>query len=314
MPPHFALVFPGQGSQRPGMGQALYESSQSARTVFDHLSDELGISVPDLCFRTDEDTLRKTENAQIALFTVSCAAQRAFTDSLPAARPSAVAGHSVGEYAALVAAGALSLRDSAILVRKRGVLMAESGSLRKGGMAAVLGGEASLIEQVCADVSSLGSEVVIANYNCPGQTVISGDDSAVRKASEILMAAGVKRVLPLNVSGAFHSPLMAEPAERFGEELALASFLDPEIPVFSNVTGESEGGRANWPDLMKRQLASPVKWSQSVEAMISRGIKTFIECGVGEVLCGLIKRVCPEAKTACFQHPDDLRKLEEILA
>lgn len=297
-----AAIFPGQGSQKPGMGRELHDALAEARAVFDAVTVASGRDAREICFEMDEETLRLTRNAQLALYTCGVAAYRAL------GKPAEVfAGHSVGEYAALAAAGILSVEDGARLVHRRGELMASVGSDRPGGMAAVLGLERAALETVCLEASVDGEVAVIANDNCPGQLVISGDKTAVERASTLATGAGAKRVLPLNVSGAFHSPLMDGPARLMREALDQATFL-PGATVFANVTASAQQDPGVWPDLLERQLKSPVRWTESVQAMIASGVTTFIEYGVGEVLCGLIKRIDREATSMAVY---DLASLEK---
>lgn len=294
----FAIVFPGQGSQKPGMGKDLYDQGPVARTIFERVSSAIGRDVAELCFASDEETLRQTQNAQIALYTCGVAAWEELASRIPDLVPSAMAGHSVGEYAALAAAQVFSVEDGAKLVQRRGELMAESGRDRPGTMAAVLGLERVQLEQVCKEASTQGI-AVIANDNCPGQLVISGDMEGIRLASELASAAGAKRVLPLNVSGAFHSPLMEAPASRMAEALAEVTFRPPQTMVISNVTAHEE--TTGWSQLLEQQLKSPVRWTESVLRMRTLGIATFLECGSGEVLCGLIRRIDREAVSVAVQ-------------
>ncbi|MBV6458463.1 MAG: Malonyl CoA-acyl carrier protein transacylase [Fimbriimonadaceae bacterium] len=290
-----AYIFPGQGSQRPGMGEDLVRNSAAASAVFDTVAAATGVDVRRLCFEASEDELRRTDNAQLALFTCGIAAFQAAM-ALGAPAPSITAGHSVGEYAALVAADVLTIEDGARAVQQRGKLMAGSGATRRGTMAAVLGLEVDAIEEVCAAVAGTGV-VVIANDNCPGQIVISGDYDAVQAASAMLAEKGAKRVLPLNVSGAFHSPLMTESATAMGAVLRTIPFQKGRCPVVANVTAAPVEDPAAWPDLLERQLASSVRWTESVQRMRSLGVNWFVECGVGEVLCGLVKRIDRDAAT-----------------
>ncbi|MBL8061276.1 MAG: ACP S-malonyltransferase [Chthonomonas sp.] len=282
----FAAVFPGQGSQKPGMGHSLYENFDAAKQVFDEVSGALQIDVAKLCFESSEDELRQTQNAQIALYTCGLAAYRALAMEGYA---DALAGHSVGEYAAVVASGALTVREGARLVWRRGELMKNAPS---GTMAAVLGLDALILEDVCRRVDG---EVVIANDNCPGQLVISGSHEAVAAASEKASAAGAKRVLPLNVSGAFHSPLMVDAAREMGAALNDAAWQPQAKPVYANVTAGAVEGSASWAGLLERQLSSSVRWTETIQAMIANGITTFVEFGSGEVLTGLLKRIDKEA-------------------
>lgn len=282
----FAAVFPGQGSQKPGMGQSLYESFPAAKEVFDDASGAIQVDVAKLCFESDDETLRQTQNAQIALYTCGLAAWKALALE---GYFSLYAGHSVGEYAAVVASGALSVREGARLVWKRGEIMKHAPS---GTMAAVLGLEAPLLHEICQAVEGV---VVIANDNCPGQLVISGAHAAVAAASLQASESGAKRVLPLNVSGAFHSPLMGEAAIEMGAALREASWQPQTKPVCANVTAAAVDSSAAWAGLLERQLSSTVRWNESVQAMIANGITTFIECGSGDVLTGLLKRINPGA-------------------
>lgn len=306
-----AAVFPGQGSQKPGMGQLLYEGFPAAKDVFDAVEGATGIGMAKLCFESDEETLRQTQNAQIALFTCGLAAFRVFSDAAKGVGFAAMAGHSVGEYAALVAADILSLEEGAKLVQRRGDLMSRAGALRPGGMAAILGLEKEPLEAVCQESSTKDEVVVIANDNCPGQLVISGDKAAVERACALASERGAKRALPLNVSGAFHSPLMDAPAQAMGEALRLAQFQTGSAPVYANVSAHPEEG--GWPDLLERQLKSPVRWTESVQNMGQDGITAFVEFGAGEVLCGLIRRINKEATTISVQDPASVESAPELL-
>lgn len=298
-----AVMFPGQGSQKPGMGRALHDSRPEARSTFDSVSSATGIDVARLCFESDEETLRQTQNAQLALFTCGVAAFRSLNAHLQGVVTiDAFAGHSVGEYSGLVAAGVLSIEDGAKLVKRRGELMAEAGKERPGTMAAVLGLEREALERVCAEVDGI---VVVANDNCPGQLVISGEIEAVRLAGEAATAVGAKRVLPLNVSGAFHSPLMDESAARFADALATASFHKGGR-VYSNVTAQPIVREDRWPELLEQQLKSPVRWTESIQNMLNEDIHTFIECGGGDVLSGLLKRIDRDAQSLRVQDQESL--------
>ena len=300
MAPMVAAVFPGQGSQAPGMGQALFDASPAAKKVFEKASEATGIDVAKLCFESDEETLRQTQNAQIALFTVGVAAYRALAEAAPDHPVSAAAGHSVGEYAALAAAGVLGVSEGAILVQRRGDLMARAGKLNPGTMAAVIGLDSGQVDSVC---QQLGGICVIANDNCPGQIVISGDIETVEAAAEPLKQAGAKRVLPLNVSGAFHSPLMQDSAESMAPALDLAQFAEGAMPVYCNVTAEP--GK-DWPQMLRRQLASTVRWNESIKQMLADGYTTFLECGQGTVLTGLLRRIDKGATGLPVNDPESL--------
>jgi len=277
------------------MGQELFDRFSEARDVFARVEDATGLPVAKICFEYDEETLRQTQNAQIALFTCGLAAWGVVAAHI-STRPGAYAGHSVGEYAAVVASGALSLEDGARLVQRRGDLMARSGQLRPGTMAAVLGGTFELVQEVCAACSTDTSVVVVANDNCPGQLVISGDVDAVQRATAGLTERGVKRILPLSVSGAFHSPLMVESSEAMYEALAAAEWKPMTALVYSNVTTEPISDSSQFPTLLRDQLRSSVRWRESVVRMVEDGLKTHVECGSGEVLCGLLRRISPESK------------------
>lgn len=284
------------------MGKELFDNFASVREIFAEVHEAIGIDVAKLCFESDEDTLRQTHNAQLALYTCGLAAKM-----LVKAEADAFAGHSVGEYAAIVAAGVLSIGEGAKLVQRRGELMAESGVFNPGTMAAILGLEREPLTEVCAAVSGV---CVVANDNCPGQLVISGDVEGVREAMAKALEAGAKRALQLNVSGAFHSPLMHDAAVSMGKALQAAAFgsQSQRTVVYANVTANRVEQAVEWPELLTKQLESPVRWTESVAAMKRDGITKFIECGSGEVLCGLIKRIDREVTTAAVY---DLASLEK---
>lgn len=303
-----AIVFPGQGSQRPGMGKELAEGHPEAAGVFDRVSAALERDVRALCWATDEDTLRRTENAQVALYTTSLAAWGVLRAELPEGVVTAAAGHSVGEYAALAAAGVISLEDGAALVAERGRLMSEVSG---GAMAAVLGLEREPLEEACAEA---GGIVVVANDNSPGQLVISGETAAVAKAGEIAQAKGAKRVVPLNVSGAFHSPLMERPAYEMRRALQPVTFGYGNLKVYANVTAESVTDVEEWKGLLELQLQRPVRWTETVRNMSRDGVRTFIECGTGEVLTGLLKRIDREAKGLNVSDEESLERTRLALS
>lgn len=289
------------------MGREVHDHYVSAAQVFDEVTAATGVDARKLCFETEEEALRQTQNAQLALFTASVATFRAIESK---AKGVAMAGHSVGEYAALACAGVFSVSDGARLVQKRGDLMARAGTLRPGTMAAVLGLDDPKIEEICSAVSSQDKVVVVANYNSPGQIVISGDIDAVAEATKLLQEAGAKRCIPLNVSGAFHSPLMHDAAKSMGEALSQVQFAESNPAVISNVTAEPG---TNWRELLERQLESPVRWTESVRKMIELGAESFVECGPGDVLTGLLRRIDSSAKGISAASAESIRTLQEEL-
>jgi [acyl-carrier-protein] S-malonyltransferase len=295
-----AFVFPGQGAQSVGMGRDLYVASPAARAIFELADATLGFALTRLCFEGPEEALTATENAQPALLTVSAALLASLADSVDVSsvvgrRSSVVAGHSLGEYSALVAAGAIDIPTALRLVRRRGELMSEA---REGGMAAIIGIDEVLLEQICREASAEDAPVVIANYNSPGQLVISGASTAVERACALAKERGAKRALPLKVSAAFHSPLMRAAAEGLSAAVAQAAIVDARTLVISNVTAEP----LTQADAIRRELiaqvTSPVRWIASVQRMSAAGVDTFVEIGPGSVLTGLIKRIAPDARLA----------------
>jgi len=294
-----AFVFPGQGAQSVGMGRDLYLASAAARAIFDLADATLGFALTRLCFEGPEEALTATENAQPALLTVGAALLAVLADtsvdvsSVVGRRSSVVAGHSLGEYSALVAAGAIDIPTALRLVRRRGELMSEA---REGGMAAIIGIDEAALEQICREASAEDAPVVIANYNSPGQLVISGASAAVERACALAKERGAKRALPLKVSAAFHSPLMRDAAAGLAAAVAQAAILDARTPVISNVTAEP----LTQADAIRRELiaqvTSPVRWIASVRRMSAAGVDTFVEIGPGSVLTGLIKRIAPDAR------------------
>ncbi|OIN56460.1 ACP S-malonyltransferase [Arsenicibacter rosenii] len=289
-----AYVFPGQGSQFKGMGQDLYQNSEKARQLFDKADEILGFSLTKVMFEGTDEELKQTNVTQPAIFLHSVALALT-TDSFDAQM---VAGHSLGEFSALVAAGALSFEDGLKLVSQRAAAMQKACELQPSTMAAVLGLADDKIETICAEVAATGEVVVPANFNCPGQVVISGSLEGVRIAGEKLKEAGAKRVLPLQVGGAFHSPLMEPAREELARAIADTTFSQPKCPVYQNVNAQPstdvEAIKAN----LIAQLTAPVRWTQSVEAMVADGATQFIECGPGKVLQGLVKKISPAAETA----------------
>lgn len=289
------------------MGRDLALTFPAARETFQEADDLLEFGLSKLCWEGPEDELTLTRNTQPALLVHSVAVLRVLAGETGPV--TLAAGHSLGEFSAHVAAGTLSFADGLRAVRLRGTLMAEAGAIRPGAMAAVLGMDDVEVDRICEEVSGAEGTVVPANYNSAGQVVISGDATGVERAMEALRAAGAKRVMPLKVSGAFHSPLMAPAADGLREGLEGTEFLDPVYPVISNVTGEpvSAGGEAR--ELLLRQLTSPVRWTACIRSMLEAGVERFLELGTGSVLCGLNRRNAPEATCASVGTPADLEKL-----
>lgn len=284
-----AFLFPGQGAQTPGMGADLYDAHPEARAVFDEADSVLGFSLTDLMFGDDADALVPTEVTQPALYTHSQAANAVL--AARGLRPALAAGHSLGEWSALAAVGAVTFADGLRAVRRRGELMAQAGDVRPGAMSAVLGLDAAPLEEVCQRATEGGEgEVVPANYNDPGQIVISGDAPAVERAGRLAEEAGARRVVPLPVSGAFHSPLMAFARDGLAETLAALDLAEPSCPVVLNVTAEPSSDPDEIRQRLLEQLTSPVRWAQSVRRMADAGADRFVEVGTGRVLSGLVKK------------------------
>lgn len=288
-----AAVFPGQGSQCVGMGRELAKSFEVAADVFRRADAALGYSISELCFNGPEDDLRQTMNTQPALFVTSAAAFEVVRAKGLA--PAFAAGHSVGEYAALYAAGAFSFEEGLKLVRTRARLMQDAAGSNPGTMAAILGLSADQVSEAVERASSAGI-VTVANFNSPVQTVISGEAGAIAKASEIASEMGAKRVVPLNVSGAFHSPLMQGAADSLLEALKAAEINDLMTPVVANYTADFETTAVEVRDNLSKQITGSVRWVESVRKMLDAGAEGFIELGSGNVLAGLIKRIAPEAE------------------
>ena len=282
-----AYVFPGQGSQWVGMGRDIFAGSPQARQVFDEADSLLGFSLSRLCFEGPEVVLRQTINAQPAILTVSIAYLTASPELTDKSSPPAfVAGHSLGEYTALVAAQVLPFKDALYLARERGRLMHEAGQKIPGGMLAIIGLDEGVVDDICRS-----AQIQIANINCPGQIVVSGPTHLLDQAAELAKAKGAHRVVPLQVSGAFHSRLMEPAAEGMSHATSTFSFRDPTIPIVANTTARPIANAQAIRAELLSQLLNCVQWQKSVEYMIKQGVTTFIEIGPGQVLSGLIKRV-----------------------
>lgn len=304
-----ALLFSPQGSQAVGMGRALAEVSPAARAVFDEADATLGWAVSATCWEGPQERLDDTRQTQPCLLAVSVAALRALEERAGIA-PAMVAGHSVGEYAALVAAGVLELGAALRLVARRGELMAEVGD--GGAMTAVLGLDRATVEEAVASVGR-PTELVVANDNAPGQVVISGHHTAIERAEETLRAAGARRCVRLPVSGAFHSPLMAPVAEALAEAFQAETWRDARIPVVSNVTAEplTDAGRIR--ALLAEQVRSPVLWVACVQRMVADGADLMIECGSGAALIGMVRRIAAEVRTAAVSDASSLAAARELV-
>ncbi len=302
------LLFPGQGAQHVGMGKALYDGVPAARAVLDEAEAAMGAGFLATLFDGPADALTATDVSQAAIYAVSCAVFSAFMAAHPGVSIAAAAGLSLGEYSALTAAGCLRFADGIRLVRQRGALMQDAARETPGTMASVLGLEDDKVAAVCAGIK--GTHV--ANYNCPGQIVISGGADAVRQASAALTAAGARRVLPLQVSGAFHSPFMAAAQQKFAPVLAAVSWQAPRFPVLSNVLGTPHASAADIPGLLARQVVESVRWEDDCRWMLATGISTFCELGPGKVLQGLMKKIEPAATVHAMEVPADIAARTEL--
>ncbi|HEY0752682.1 MAG TPA: ACP S-malonyltransferase [Ktedonobacteraceae bacterium] len=331
-----AFLFPGQGSQAVGMGADIFAASPAARRVFTEVDEALGFSLSQLCFTGPDETLRETINAQPALVAVSLALLVALQETLSAPTatalsswttpltPAFTAGHSVGEYTALVASGSLTLKDAVYLVRERGRLMHLEGTLCPGSMAAVIAlGETSL-QEICEEATARASaektgthpgegQVAIANYNAPGQIVISGELKALNLAMELAKARGAKKVMPLAVSGAFHSPVMQPAAAGLAQAIATTPVANARIPLISNIQAIPLSEAEDIREELSRQIASSVQWIRSIEYLVSAGVTTFIEIGPGQALTSMVKRIAKGTTMLNVSSGDDLAKTAGIL-
>ena len=300
-----AFLFPGQGAQNVGMGRSFYEKYDAVRQYFKTAQEVTGIDVASLCFEENE-ALNQTEYTQIAMYTTECAILNVLQEKgIPY---EAAAGLSLGEYAALTAAGALSFKDGCYVIRRRGIYMEQAVPEGQGSMAAVLGLSAKQTEEVLKtslDTAKIG----IANYNCPGQIVISGEKGEVERAAEVLKQAGAKRVVPLRVSGPFHSPLLKKAGEELAEELKNTALHTLQIPYVTNVTAEKVDDISATRELLAEQVSSPVRWMQSMENMIADGVDTFVEIGPGRTLAGFMKKINRDVKVCNISAWEDIEKV-----
>lgn len=306
-----AFIFPGQGAQKAGMGADFYERSETARAIFDQAGERLGLDMKALCFEENEK-LDLTEYTQAALVTTCLAMTRVVRER--GLKPDITAGLSLGEYSAIAAAGGMDDLDAVRLVRKRGILMQNTVPAGEGGMCAVMGMEASKIEEVLEEMAGeAAGDVTIANYNCPGQIVITGKTPAVEAAAERLKAAGAKRAMMLNVSGPFHSPLLVPAGEELARELETVTLYPLDIPYVTNVTAERVEDIGETKDLLTKQVSSPVRWMQSMENMIREGVDIFVEIGPGKTLAGFMKKISRDVKVYNIAVWEDVEKVAQEL-
>ena len=303
-----AFIFPGQGSQSVGMGKDLYDNFSAAKNVFDTADNVLGKSITTICFEGPEEDLKQTINTQPSIVTMSIAALEALKSQINII-PACTAGHSLGEYCAMYASGVMDLETTLKAIQKRADLM---GATKGGAMAAVLNAPEGSIEKALKEASSVGY-VDVANYNSPVQVVITGDEAAVAKAGELLTQAGARRVVPLAVSGAFHSKFMEGAGSQFKDFVSDLELSDAQIPVYTNVDGQATVLGAEFKNKMPKQIYSSVHWTQSIQNMILDGVDTFIEIGPGKVLSGLVKKIDPSVKTYNIFDKDSLASTVESL-
>jgi [acyl-carrier-protein] S-malonyltransferase len=305
-----AFVFPGQGSQKVGMGRALAEAFPEAAEVFAAADRALGQPLSKLCFEGPAEELELTANTQPAILAVSVAAERCL--AARGVRPDWVAGHSLGEYSALVAAGTFDLADAVVTVRRRGEYMQEAVPVGEGAMAAILGLDRAAVEEACRNAAE-GQVVAPANVNGPGQIVIAGHTAAVERAMWACKSAGAKRAVRLAVSAPFHCALMRPAQERLAGDLARLTFRDPRVPLVNNVEARPVRGADECREGLVRQVSAPVLWQECAETLVREGVDTFVEVGAGNVLSGLLKRIAPNARLFNVGDPESLEKTLEAL-
>ncbi|NHM27550.1 ACP S-malonyltransferase [Desulfofundulus sp. TPOSR] len=301
-----AFIFPGQGSQYVGMGRQMYECFPAARRTFEEADASLGFTLSRLCFEGPAEELQHTVNAQPAILTVSVACLRVLQEK--GVVPDVAAGHSLGEYSALVAAGAITFADAVKIVRKRGQFMQEAVPLGAGGMMAVLGLDVPTVQEICRRASDAGV-VEAVNLNCPGQVVIAGETQALERACVLAKEAGARRCVPLAVSAPFHSSLMRPAGEKLARELEQVVVADPRFPVVANVTADYVTSKEEVKRLLVQQVYSPVRWEESMRRLIDGGIRAFIEVGPGTVLCGLLRKINRQVNCWSVQDPESLEKV-----
>lgn len=302
-----AFMFPGQGAQYIGMGKDFYENEAISRKIFDKASKVVGLDIPALCFE-ENDRLDKTEFTQVAMVATEVAVLEALKER--GIHPHVTAGLSLGEYSAIVAAGAMRAEDAFAVVRRRGIYMQEAVPTG-GAMAAVLGIESTVVEKVCRDTEGT---VSIANYNCPGQVVITGEADAVDRAADALKESGAKRIVPLNVSGPFHSPMLTQAGERLAKDLEKVQIIDFSTPYVTNLTAEYVDKAEPVRGYLKMQISSPVMWQQSVERMLDDGVDIFVEIGPGRTLSSFVRKISRKPVVVNIDHYGDLSKAMEVLA